>query len=698
VIGYCVALTAEPPPVAAKPIRRVVDEVALLSPALLQLTRWLAEYYLCPWGEVLHSVVPRPARQQAGTRERIFVEAVSPPWGASACSALTRRQQTVYSLLVQLGRPVELKELLRQARCGPTVLRHLERKGYVRQVRRRAATSAPHVAAVPAQPRPQLTAAQHQALQAIESALRAGRFEAFLLFGVTGSGKTEVYLRAIEQVVSAGRQAIVLVPEISLTPQTIERFRGRFPRLAVLHSHLRDAERAGFWRQILLGEADVIIGARSAIFAPTRRLGLIVVDEEHEPSFKQETAPHYHARDVAVKRAQLENIPVVLGSATPSLESWHNAQQGRYTLLQLPSRVQNRPLPPVQVIDLRHEVSRTGRFRAISPPLEEAIRSALREGGQVILLLNRRGFDTYLLCPACGHVVQCRFCSVALTYHRDQNRAVCHYCGYETTPPTRCPHCDLPAIRHFGLGTQKLEAELEALFPEVPKRRLDSDVMRRGQKYGAVLEAFRRGDLRILFGTQMIAKGLDFPQVTLVGVVNADTAMYLPDFRASERTFQLLAQVAGRTGRGERGGRVLVQTYNPDHPCVRLAAVHDFMQFAEHELAARRALGYPPFGRMARLVVRSREDARAQHAAQDLAERFRLNLQRLQQRQPLALVQVLGPAPCPLHRLRNYYRYQLVLLTPKVSWRNWLLRETLSQTPTSEDVIYSVDIDPVNVL
>ncbi|MCS7168314.1 MAG: primosomal protein N' [Gemmatales bacterium] len=697
-MGYCVAVTTEPPPVPAKPIRRVLDDLPLLSPALLQLTRWIAEYYLCPWGEVLQAVVPRPARLQAGTRERTFVEAILPPLAAPSSAALTPRQQAVYTLLLQLGRPVEWRELLRQAGCGPTVLRNLIRKGYVRQTTQRQATVTPQVAEVPSATSVQLTPAQQQALQAIETALRAGRFEAFLLFGVTGSGKTEVYLRAIEHVVRQGRQAIVLVPEISLTPQTIERFRGRFPRIAVLHSHLSDAERAGFWRQIVAGEADVIIGARSAIFAPTRRLGLIVVDEEHEPSFKQETAPHYHARDVAVKRAQLENIPVVLGSATPSLESWHNALTQRYRLLQLPKRIFDRPLPPVHIVDLRHEPTAVGRPRAISPPLEEAIRTALRAGGQVILLLNRRGFDTYILCPACGHVVQCRFCSVALTYHRDRNQAVCHYCGYETAPPHRCPRCDLPAIRHFGLGTQKLEAELNLLFPDVTKCRMDSDVMRRGQKYGPILDAFRRGDIRILFGTQMIAKGLDFPQVTLVGVVNADTALYLPDFRAAERTFQLLAQVAGRTGRGERGGRVLVQTYNPDHPCIRLAAHHDYVAFAEQELAARRALGYPPYGRMARLVVRSRRDDLAYQAAQTLAAQFRQHLQQLLQREPLAQVQILGPAPCPLHRLRNYYRYQLVVLAPKVFWRNWLIRETLAHTPPPEDVLYSVDIDPLQVL
>ncbi len=697
-VGYCVGLTSEPPPVVPKPIRRILDDEPLLSPALLRLTHWLGEYYFCPWGEVLQSVVPRPARLRSGTRERVFLEAVTPSLASGGGAVLTPRQRTVYEWLVRAHQPVEMRECLRQLGASPTVIRNLIRKGYVRVVRQRLPTVLPQVEAEPVGQAVELTPAQSAALAAIETALRSGRFEAFLLFGVTGSGKTEVYLRAIEKVVAAGRQAIVLVPEISLTPQTIERFRSRFQRIAVLHSHLADPERAGFWRQIAAGDADVIIGARSAIFAPTRRLGLIVVDEEHEPSFKQETSPRYHARDVAVKRAQLENIPVVLGSATPSLESWHNVQQGRYTLLTLPSRVQGRPLPPVQIVDMRHENARPGRFRAISPQLEEAIRTALREGGQVILLLNRRGFDTYILCPACGYVVQCRFCSVALTYHRDTDRAVCHYCGYEQPPPARCPQCDLPAIRHYGLGTQKLEAELATLFPDVPARRMDSDVMRRGARYGAVLDAFRRGEVRILFGTQMIAKGLDFPNVTLVGVVNADTALYLPDFRAAERTFQLLAQVAGRTGRGERGGRVLVQTYNPDHPCIRLAATHDFARFAEQELSNRRALGYPPFGRLARLVVRSPQEQIAQEAAQLLAERFRQALRELQQRQPAVAAQILGPAACPIHRLRNFYRYHLLVLTPKPAWRSCLIRQVLEKTSLPDSAELSLDIDPLSVL
>src|SRR5262249_15358266 len=402
----------------------------------------------------------------------------------------------------------------------------------------------------------------------------------FLLYGVTGSGKTELYLRAIEEVIRQGKEALVLVPEISLTPQTIQRFRGRCGQVAVLHSHLQTAQRGGHWRRIASGQAQVVVGARSAVFAPTRNLGLIVIDEEHETSFKQESTPRYHARDVAVMRARIENVPIILGSATPSLESWHNAERGQYRKLTLPNRVLDLPLPQVALIDLRHDRHPGGRQHAISPSLERAMRQALDRGGQVMLLLNRRGFSTYLHCPSCGRVEQCKFCDLALTYHKDRDITLCHYCGYEGEPPTKCTECGLDVVRYQGLGTQKLQAEIEAKFPGKVIRRMDSDTMRRPGSHQKVLDAFKNGEVQILLGTQMIAKGLDFPNVTLVGVVNADLGLHRADFRAGERTFQLLAQVAGRTGRGPQGGRVLAQTYCPEHPSIHLAAAHDYEAFA----------------------------------------------------------------------------------------------------------------------
>jgi primosomal protein N' (replication factor Y) len=537
------------------------------------------------------------------------------------------------------------------------------------------------------------------AFAAITPALLPGSFRAFLLHGVTGSGKTEIYLQAIQQVVAQGKEALVLVPEISLTPQTIQRFRGRFSRVAVLHSHLSDAERGGHWRRIAAGEVQVIVGARSAVFAPTQRLGLIVVDEEHETSFKQETTPRYHGRDVAVMRARLENIPIVLGSATPSLESWNNAHNGQYQLLSLPARVLDLPLPEVGLIDLRHEPPPRGLYRALSMTLQKAMHKALDAGGQVILLLNRRGYSTCLYCPACGHVVKCRFCDVSLILHRAEKLAVCHYCGYQQPPPAKCPMCGETRISFLGHGTEKLAAEIEFKFPDIPAERMDSDTMRKPGSHAKVLEAFRKGDVRILLGTQMIAKGLDFPNVTLVGVVDADVALHLPDFRAGERTFQLLAQVAGRTGRGMQGGRVLIQTYSPEHPCITFAARHDYQGFAVKELENRRAHNYPPYQRMARIVMRSRQEAAVAAFADQLADSFRTALREdAAKRQPPVALRLLGPAQAPLFKLKNYFRYHFQLQSNNSAALHEVLRQVLSRIRTPKGVDLTVDVDPLQML
>ena len=440
---------------------------------------------------------------------------------------------------------------------------------------------------------------------------------------MTGSGKTEVYIQAIDEVLCYGRQAIVLVPEISLTPQTEQRFRSRFGRVAVLHSHQSDVERHRHWQQIAAGEVQVVVGARSAIFAPTPHLGLMVLDEEHEASFKQDSSPRYHARDVALARARLEQIPLVLGSATPSLESWHRAQQGVYQLLSLPERVFERPLPRVGTIDLRLEFQNRKSRGAVSRQLHVAMDEALKDDGQVILLLNRRGYTTHIQCPACGHVVRCPQCSIALTHHLTGHLAICHYCDYQIPPPAVCPECRSPGIRYSGVGTQRLEAEVKARFPHHRCLRMDTDTMQKPGSHERALAAFHSGEVKILLGTQMIAKGLDFPNVTLVGVINADTALHLPDFRAAERTFQLVTQVAGRTGRGPRGGRVLVQTFSPEHPAIMAAVRHDYAAFARQELPTRAALCYPPFSSMIRLVVRGPVEAVAQATADDLGRRLR---------------------------------------------------------------------------
>jgi primosomal protein N' (replication factor Y) len=704
--GYCIGLTETPPTREVKELLRVLDDEALLTPNLLRLTRWMADYYLCGWGQVLNAVVPAGAKRQAGTRATLFLEAVPQAELPDPAPHLTAKQTAVLAKLRAQGGPIEARKLARLAQCGPGPLETLVQKGFARRRARRidhfdagaALTQAAGGEAPPAGPLV-LNGDQQRAWEALEPALKGGGFRPFLLFGVTGSGKTELYLRAIEEVIKQGKEALVLVPEISLTPQTIQCFRGRCGEVAVLHSHLGNAERGGHWRRIAAGQVQVIVGARSAVFAPTRKLGLIVIDEEHEGSFKQEATPRYHARDVAIMRARLEGIPILLGSATPALETWHNAQRGQYTLLTLPSRVQDLPLPKVALIDLRHDLPRGGSYQGLSPSLERSMRYALAEGGQVILLLNRRGFSTHVHCPACGYVESCRFCDLALTYHRERDVTLCHYCGYEQSPPQRCPKCGQVQVRYQGLGTEKLQVEIEEKFPSYVVRRMDSDTMRKPGSHGRLLAAFRRGEVHILMGTQMIAKGLDFPDVTLVGVVNADIALHLPDFRAAERTFQLLSQVAGRAGRGPRGGQVVVQTFNPEHPSISLAAAHDYTAFVGIELAHRKAHHYPPYERLARLIVRSRQQEEANTFADRLAAAFQAALPNLKTPEGApASVRLLGPAEAPVFRLKGYYRFHFQLQSPSPGVLHQLLRTVLPTLRPPTGVELSIDIDPLDML
>jgi primosomal protein N' (replication factor Y) len=694
-VGYCVGLRETGPDRPVKALLRVLDDEPLLTDSLLRLTRWMADYYLCGWGQVLNAVVPAGARDRAGTRAAAYLEAVAEAELPQPPPKLSAKQQAALDQLRAAGRAMEARQLARLAKCGPAPLDALVEKGYARRTVKRVDrfSDTNDETSVPEGPIT-LNADQQGVWSPIEEALRAGGFRAFLLHGVTGSGKTEIYLRAIEEVLRQGKEALVLVPEISLTPQTIARFRGRCGEVAVLHSHLGDAERGGHWRRVFNGQVQVIVGARSAVFAPSRNLGLIVIDEEHEHTFKQESTPRYHARDVAVMRARLENIPILMGSATPSLESWHNAQRGQYTLLSLPSRVLDRPLPQVSLIDLRHERPGQVYFSALSPTLERAMHQALRDGGQVMLLLNRRGFSTHVHCPACGYVEACRFCDLSLTYHQQRDVMLCHYCGYEQAPPDRCPQCGGPPVRYQGLGTEKLQAEIEEKFPNRVVRRMDSDSMKRPGSHARVLRAFREGLIHILLGTQMIAKGLDFPNVTLVGVVNADVGLHFPDFRAGERTFQLLSQVAGRTGRGPRGGRVLVQTFNPEQPCVALAATHDYLRFADQELAQRQIHNYPPYQRLVRVIIRGHDQAQAA----DFSERVAAAFSEAKSRLAGAEVRLLGPAEAPVFRLKGYFRFHFQLQSASPGALHQLLRAVLPALRTPAGVELTVDVDPFNML
>jgi primosomal protein N' (replication factor Y) len=693
-VGYCVAVGSKSVGSRRlKSVAAVVDRKPILSPAMLRLTRWMADYYLCPWAQVLEAVVPAGVRYDAGTRDVRLLHIATETTRRIGELKLPAKQADVLKTLAASPRPLSLKELTVLAGCTVAPINQLRKKGLLAETVERLSIEGDGLTMHERQPAHELNSDQAQALNAIRDALHAASHRTILIHGVTGSGKTEVYIQAIEEVVRFGRQAILLVPEISLTPQTVGRFRSRFDRVAVLHSHMSDVDRHAHWRRIARGEVEVVVGARSAIFAPTPHLGLIVLDEEHETTFKQETAPRYHARDVALRRAADQNVPLILASATPSLESWHRAQRGEFQLVDMPRRVLDLPLPAVRTIDLRDEVHSKFSRGAISRPLHRAMDEALRDGGQVILLLNRRGHSTHIQCPACGHAARCPQCDLALTFHRQDSIAVCHYCDYRAEAPKTCPACNFAGLRFRGLGTQKLEAEIRARFPDYACLRMDADSMRAHGSHERALAAFRDGRVRILLGTQMIAKGLDFPNVTLVGVVNADTAMHLPDFRAAERTFQLVTQVAGRTGRGPQGGRVLVQTLCPDAPAIMAAVRHDLAAFATQELAHREPLGYPPFTSMVRIVVRGAAERTAKALADEIARRLRLSTQN-----DADLVRILGPAPAPIARLRGNYRFQLQLQSIDGDLLRQRVRAATADLKSPEGAGWIVDVDPLDMM
>ncbi|KAA5544703.1 primosomal protein N' [Roseiconus nitratireducens] len=683
---------------ALSEIAEVLDDEPLCDPPLVRLVMWMSHYYQSPAGQVFDALIPSSVRANAGTRERTYLTPAPATEDESVVDRLPPKQQKALRLLIASGRPMTAAQLMVHAECTAAPISALRKKGLVQEESRREMT-----AGMPtrwqsgdgetAQSHPP-TADQAEALRRIMAALDSQQAKTLLLHGVTGSGKTEVYIRAIEHVVRFGRAAIVLVPEISLTPQTRGRFERRFDSVAVLHSQMTPAERHYQWQRIRRGEVQVVVGPRSAVFAPLPRLGLIILDEEHDGSFKQDTQPRYHARKVAFARAQSLQIPLVLGSATPSLESWYATRSGLAELISMPHRVGQRPMPHVQLVDLRLKEERT-RGGAISRQLHLAVNETLREKGQVILLLNRRGFATTIQCPSCGHVVACPDCEMPLTHHRDGGKAVCHYCDYTIATPPWCPECRFDGIRYGGLGTQKLEIEVKARFPNARVARMDSDTMRRPGSHQKVLSAFRSGEVDLLLGTQMIAKGLDFPNVLLVGVINADSALHFPDFRAGERTFQLVTQVAGRTGRGDRGGRVIVQTFSPEHMAIQAASRHDYEQFAEAELANRQKFNYPPLGSVARIILRGTAENVTEAIAESMLSRLEAARERLG-----AEVRILGPAPPPIPKLRGKYRFHLLLQSLDPIQLGATIRKATEtfKIPDKDDVQYVVDIDPMDML
>jgi primosomal protein N' (replication factor Y) len=739
--GICVALTDHPdfPPEKIKDLLDLVAPEPLMTPALIELTRWMASYYLCSWGEAIEAALPAPVKRRA-VRRTIDVLDPTPTAESLADHRVTligKRQamgRALDCLLAARGEPITIPDLCRRAHVtrGPVLRLLAEGLAVRRTIEAAPDQMAGDLPAASLAAPAELTPAQEQALAVFRAILPRwdrslqgeGQADAslslpptlplshpptlplshpptlplshsptrcLLLHGVTSSGKTEVYLRAIAEVIAAGRQAIVLVPEIALTPQTVARFRARFPRVAVLHSVLADRDRAAQWEDIRSGKVDVVVGARSALFAPVPRLGLIVVDEEHETGYKQESDPRYHAREASLRRAGIEGAAVILGSATPSLESHHAAIAGRFARAFLPERIGGYPLPPVEIVDLAGELRERHGYPVISRRLEREMRETLSRREQVLLFLNRRGFATMIHCPTCKWVLRCPRCAIALTYHKREGAAMCHYC-YGTAPlPEACPECARPTPRVFGMGTQRVEETVRALFPEARAARMDSDAMRSRRDYREAFDALAAGAIDILVGTQMIAKGLDVPNVTLVGVVSADTAFWMPDFRSAERTFQLVLQVAGRAGRGPKGGHVVVQTFNPDHYSLVYAARHDYDGFAARELEERKALGYPPFTRLVRIVFQGTRIEKVRAAAdrlkEDLAAALREDTGKL-----------LGPVPAPLAHLKGRHRVQLLVKTENLDFVQHAMRKVRSLARSSRDVRIAVDVDPMGMM
>jgi primosomal protein N' (replication factor Y) len=757
--GIVVRTHDDSPGTVPREVFRLLDEEPALDAELLRLGRWISEYYCAPLGETLRAMTPLAGEVKHG---KVYSLSRSGREAARQLhlGALELDDPALEILRLLEARPLTGTYLRRKVAKAAAILRSLEKRGFLdvqevtdsrdplrasaarlrvefvaradklskaerellsylelhpgshnvaelETVAPRASVSARALARKnlvkltleplraplgPIRAPHRLNQHQQAAFDQIQTALDAKRFRAFLLQGVTGSGKTEVYLKAIEAALALGRTALMLVPEIGLTPAVAAQFHHRFPgRVAILHSAFHDAERAQEWRRIRSGEASVVVATRSGVFAPVRNLGLVIVDEEHDQSYKQQDAPRYHGRDVAVVRARDAEAVVVLGSATPSLESRYNAEKGKYTRLELPERIEKRPMPEVKLIDMREEFLETRKRATFSRALVDAVTERLENGEQTMLLLNRRGFSSFVACRECGHRVECSNCSVTLTYHRRDRRMLCHYCNFSDRVPQRCPKCDSEYIQFLGLGSERVEDELHGAFPKARIARLDRDSVHGKHDYETILAGFRAHDYDILVGTQMIAKGHDIPNVTLVGIVSADIGLGLPDFRAAERTFQLLTQAAGRAGRGETPGIVLIQTINPDHYAIGFAAAQDYEAFYQKEIEFRRMMSYPPHAAMANVIIRG---AREEEALERSAA-----LGRLLQPAPDG-VRVMGPAAATMVRLKNEYRYQMLIKASTRKRLNEVLTAVRRHVRTEKWNAASVviDVDPVSLL
>jgi primosomal protein N' (replication factor Y) len=707
-VGWVVGRTAaDRAPDRVRAIERVLDDRPSVTPELLHVCRWVASYYVTPLGIVLRAALPavlsHHARSSPPVRtQRVLRLVAELPTLTSRDEVFGRsaRQRECFELLESIGGNAATSYLSGRGGFSDSVFKGLAGKGLAELVDVPVLRDPFADQAVMPPPVHAPTVDQTAALDRMLAALRTSASEAkpFLLLGVTGSGKTRVYIDLLREVVlGQGRGAIVLVPEISLTPQTVARFRSHFgDRIAVLHSALSDGERYDAWSALRDGQRSIAIGARSAVFAPVRDLGAIVVDEEHEATYKQSETPRYHAREVAVMRAHFARAVCVLGSATPSLESYHNARTGKYEQLDLPTRIAGRPLPPVRIVDLRQHRSRSpGEGVTLSPPLIEAVEDRLGRGEQTILLLNRRGYSTFVQCRDCGNVWQCADCNVALTFHRARRRLVCHYCFREEQPPSHCNECGSGDVSFLGMGTEQVEREVGERFPAAAIARMDIDTTSARWSHQEILSRVENREVDILLGTQMIAKGLDFPNVTLVGVINADVGMNLPDFRATERTFQLLTQVAGRAGRGPAGGEVVIQTSLPHHYAIRFATDHDYPAFAERELGEREAASYPPHSRLVNVVISGTIEVPVQEAAIETAEWTRRAIA------DSGNVVLTGPAPCPIDRIRGRWRWHFLLRSTSVKAIGRVTRHLQYRYELragTADLRLVIDRDPVTLL
>lgn len=704
VTGILVDLVADAPPKRLKEVLSAVDERPIFDDKLLRLARWAAQYYLCPLGEVLATILPPALRPES--RRVIVVQ----PGEFCFSSDLEKK---IFEEARKRKRPMLVNSLARNF-PGGAVYRALERLADMGAVivKERSAKQGPtQMGEMPGKrenppremQRLSLTTEQQGSLRIIEERLSKGGFETFLIFGVTGSGKTEIYLRAMEQARRAAKRSLILVPEISLTPQLLHRLQERFQqRVGVLHSALAPAERWAQWWRVAGGNADVVIGARSAVFAPISDLGLIVVDEEHDPSYKQEEGLRYNARDLAVVRGKLTGCPVLLGSATPAVETFENCLEGRYRLLELTKRVEQKPLPHVEMIDLRilkHSKTEThnpkhGAF--FSPPLIAALQENQALGRQSLIFLNRRGFFNFLQCRLCGFVLRCSHCSVTLTFHSKQQSVFCHHCGFRKTAFDICPECNNSTLAGMGYGTEQVEQEISRILPEARIARMDRDSTRKRGIQERLMSQWEQGDIDVLVGTQMVTKGHDVAGVTLVGVILADLSLNLPDFRAAERTFQLLAQVAGRAGRGEEPGQVIIQTYAPDHYAFQYVVAHDYKGFFASEIEFRRALNYPPFSRLVHLRLEGPSAQEVESKARFLGQKLRERHKR--DSKGLAKIEILGPAPAPIEKLRSRYRWQILLKGNKGQPLLEFADEARGMLPRSRKTRLFVDVDPYNML